>query len=135
MLPGCAERLVHTLLRVELEIATSRLQQFLVRAHLNDVTIVDEYDPVGVSYRRQPMGDDKTNSTRQHAFNPMLNSLLCFGIDRTGGLVQDEYLGRSKNCSRERQQLFLAGREPITAFANLGVIAALKPGYELVGFR
>ena len=68
-------------------------------------------------------------------FDGSLDGLLGMGIDRAGCLVHHEDLRIGDDRAGEGNQLFLAGRELVSALADLGVVPFFQPADEVVGIR
>ncbi len=73
------------------------------------------------------MGDDERDASVEHAGETALDALLRLGIDGRRGLVHDEDLRVGEDRPRERDELLLARRQPVAAFAGFGGVAVLEP--------
>jgi hypothetical protein len=73
----------------ESEVAAPTLDQFVVRAGLDDLAMLEEVDPVGVPYRPETMGDlhDRLPDSEQPTASWMARSLP---RDEGGSLVEDD---------------------------------------------
>ena len=64
--------------------------QFSMRARFDDPSELQDVDPVGMSNRANPAGDQDCRSTTTCGFNGFLNFMLGFGVDSRRGVVQDQ---------------------------------------------
>lgn len=74
-------------------------------ALLDDPASVDDDNPVGVGDGRETMGNHEGGASLQQAGQRALDNLLSLGIDRRGGLVQDQ----DARVSQQRAQSPHAG--------------------------
>ena len=95
-----------------------------MRSPLADLTSVHHQNLVGVLDRREAVGDDDGRPPLHELFERFLDKVLALGIDRRGGLVQDEDLqGRRTSRAHEREQLPLPVRERRAPLADVLPVA------------
>ena len=82
--------------------------QLVVVPGLNDVPVVYHHNLFGVANGRQPMGTHKARPVLLQIIHRRLDQCFRPGIDRTGGLIQNQDFGVCKECSGNCQQLPLA---------------------------
>src|SRR6185437_8180574 len=75
---------------MQLRVDTAPRKKLGVRARLQDDTRIQNDDPVSLLDRRQPMGDDKGRAVANQLRQGGLDVPLGLGIERRGGLVEDE---------------------------------------------
>ena len=83
---------------VKLVISAFLLDQLIVGASLNDASLFQNHDTVGVSYSGQTMGDNKACSSTHQFIHTVLNDPLGSGVDGTGRLIQDQYRRVRDGC-------------------------------------
>ena len=66
------------------------LEQRLVAAALGDVAGLQHDDLVGIDDGGEPVGDHQRGAVARHQRQGILNVLLGLGIERRGGLVEDQ---------------------------------------------
>ena len=65
-------------------------EQFGVAAGLDDLAAVDDDDAVGITHRRQAMGDDEHRAALADGPHVVLDDALRLVVQGAGGLVEDE---------------------------------------------
>src|SRR6266576_3444582 len=109
--------------------------QLIVAPVFDDTAAIDDQHFVGVLDRGQSVRDDE----RRPAFEQMLQRLLdeCFrfGVERRGGLVQDEDGRVLEERTGDGEALLLAAGEPEAPLTDLGLVAPRQPCDELAGER
>ena len=100
-LPGADE------LAVELAVRPAARQQHVVRAALDDLTMVQHQQQISMANRREAVGDDKAGSAFEQQGQGTLQTNLGEGIDGTGGLVEDDQSGSGQHGTGEADYLAL----------------------------
>src|SRR5207245_10270205 len=72
------------------------------RALLDDAPVVEDQDHVRPPDRREPVRDDEGRAPGQEPLEPLHDERLGGGVERRGGLVEDEQIGRASCRERER---------------------------------
>ena len=99
------------------------LQQFFVCSLSRNHTIMNHEDDVAVHYRTQTMRH-RHHSTRMFlslCLQRRQELLLILTVQRARRLVQKEDRGITKNCSRQRQTLFLTTRHRLSHSSQIGI--------------
>ena len=81
------------------------------------------------------MGDHEGGAPGHRLGERELDALLGGGVDRGGGVVEDQHARVGDERARDRQALALAAGERDAALADLGVIALRQARDELVRLR
>ena len=100
---------------------------------LHHPAVLQHQDGVGVADGGEPVGDDEDRPAPHEAVQPLLDELLRPGIDRGGGLVQDQHRGLGHRRPGDGQQLPLALGEVCPVGGQHGLIALGQVGDEVVG--
>ena len=103
-----------------------------MRALLDDHTVLEDDDQVGVADRRQPVRDHERGAVGEQRAERALDPPLRADVDRRGRLVEDQDAGIGEQRPRERDQLPLAEREPRPALLEVRLVAVLEREDELV---
>ncbi len=111
------------------------LQQLVVRAHLDHAAALQHDQPVRLAQRAQPMGDGDRRAPLDQVVQRLLDLALRLGIDRAGGLVQDQDPRVDQQRAGDRDPLPLAAGEGLAALADQRIVAVGQPQDELVGPR
>ena len=69
------------------------------------------------------MRNRKCGPARNEAFNRFLNLLLCLGIHRCRGFIQNQNPRVMQNRTSNRYPLTLAARKPRASLPNLRIVA------------
>src|SRR6185503_4780247 len=69
-------------------IASAAADKLLVSAILDDAPAFDRDDAVGMTHRRQPVGDDDDRATLADRSHVLLDRPLTFVVERAGRLVE-----------------------------------------------
>lgn len=64
-----------------------------MRAPFEDLAVLDEKDLIRVHQRAQPMGDDDRHAVLGEAPHGRADTLLSGGVDRCGGIIEDNHRG------------------------------------------
>ena len=91
--------------------------------------------PVGFAQRAQAMGDGDRRAALDQVVERQLNLALGLGIDRDGGLVEDQDPRIDQQRPGDRNALPLAAGERLAALADQRVVTQGQPQDELVGPR
>ena len=75
---------------MQIGVAPSFGQQFVMRALLYDAAFVHDHDIVGFFDGREPVGDDDGGAVLHQVFQCRLNQPLGFVVQRAGGLIQNQ---------------------------------------------
>ncbi len=118
---------------VERRVEPSRLHELVVRALLDDLSVLEHDDQVGVADRRESVRDDERGAVGEQ--QPQGRVDLSFGadVDRRGRLVEDQDSRICQERPRERDELSLAEREAGSAFLQLRLVTVLELLDEVVG--
>ena len=81
------------------------------------------------------MGDQQRGAPLQQAAQGGVDLLLDAGVDRRGGVIEDEDVGIGEEGACESHPLALAARKGEAPLADDGVVAAGEGEDELVRFR
>ena len=108
---------------VQLGVEAAAGQQFAVRAALDDPSVVDHEDAIGVDDRRQAVRDDDRGSAAQDLVERLLDRELRLGVEVRRRLVEDHDRGILEQQTRDRESLLLAARHAVAALADDGVEA------------
>ena len=79
-----------------------------MRAALDHVAVVHDEDHVGVANRGEAMRDHKARTPHGQRIHGLLNQLFSTGIDRGGGLVENQNRRVLHHRAGDGQQLLLA---------------------------
>lgn len=83
-------------------------------AALDDVTVVQDEDLVGVGDRAEPVGDDQDGAPARQLGQPVLHGGLRFGVGESGGLVEDQDRGVGEQRAGDAHPLRLpAGQQRV----------------------
>ena len=96
---------------------------------LDDRAVIEHHDAVGLLDRRQAMRNDERRAIARQLRKRRLDAPLGVGIERRGGLIQNQDRRILQDRARDRDALPLAAREQRAAIAHQGV----EPLRQLVG--
>jgi hypothetical protein len=91
---------------------------------------VDDDHPVGQAERGAAVGDDQRGPTPHQLAEGGVDLLLGLGVDRRGGVVQDEDAGIGEQGPGERHPLALPARQAEAALPHDRVVAIGQVGHE-----
>ena len=74
----------------------------------DDAARLQDQDLVGFDHGREPVGDHQCRAAAAHFAQVGLNLSLRLGVERRGGLVEQQDRGRLQNGARDGYPLFLA---------------------------
>src|SRR3989442_3888037 len=75
---------------VQPAIQTIRREQVAVRAALHDPPLSQDDDEIGVLHRGRPTGDHEDGAMRHQPLDRLLHEALGLGVERAGGLVENQ---------------------------------------------
>src|SRR5439155_23432943 len=107
---------------IELTVSPALVEQFLVRASLNDFTLLEHQNLVGAAYRRQPVRDDERRPPLPRRAQSVLNEHLAFAVQARRRFVENQDARVRQNRARDGDALPLAARQPHAALADDGVV-------------
>src|SRR5688500_7471005 len=93
-------------------------EQLLVGAQLAHLALVQHQDAVGAMDGGQAVGDDDRGAAGEQPLERRLDELLGLGVDRGGGLVEDQDARVEGQGAGEGEELLLPHREPGAALAH-----------------
>ena len=88
--------------------SAARCQQLRVRALLDHAALVQHQHLVGVFDGRQPVRDDQRRAVGHQVVERVLHQAFGFGVERGGGLVEDQDRRVLQHRARDREALALA---------------------------
>ena len=103
-----------------------------MRAALDDATVVENHDRVGVLNGRKPVRDDKDRSALHQRVHALLYERLCPRIDGGCRLVQNHDGRVCDRRARDGDELALALREVGRLVPQYGVVPFGEPRYKVV---
>ena len=89
----------------------------------HDPAAVENQDPVGIAYRRQPVRHDDACAAHQRIAQAGEDAGLGVGIHGAQRIVQDEDGRILRQRPRDRRPLFLPARQVDSPLAKHGIIA------------
>ncbi len=105
------------------------------RADVDNPAAVEHGDPVGEFQRRGAVGDDQRRPLPGHLVQPGVDVRLDLGVDRGGGVVEDQHVGVAQDGAGERDALALTAGECQALFANHRGVAVRQRGDEPIRLR
>src|SRR5690349_1041231 len=111
------------LLFVEPRVDAAVCEELVVGAALDDRAVLYREDDIGVSDRREAVRDGDRGSALDQGLERLLDDALTFGVQRRGGLVEDEDRRVFEDHARDREPLALSTGEPVAALADDSVVA------------
>src|SRR2546423_3932396 len=117
---------------VERRVQAPLFHQLVMAALLDDLSLLEHDDQVGVANRRQAVGDDECRPSGEEKPERLLDLPLGADVDGRGRLVQDQNSRVGEERASEGDQLALAERESAPAFLHLRLVAVLEAKDELV---
>ena len=104
-------------------------------AALDDATVLEDDDLVGVDHRRKPMGDHQRGAALRDLLQALLQRPLGAAVEGRGRLVEDQDRRVLEQDAGDGDPLLLAARQLETALADLRGIAVGQAGDEVVDLR
>ena len=92
-------------------------------APLDDFAVLQHHDGVGVAHGGQAVGDDEHGAALHQLIHALFDEGLGAGIDRAGGLVQDEHRRVGHGGPGDGQQLALALGQAGPVGGDQGIVA------------
>ena len=120
------------LLTPEFVETSTRGEQLVDRAVLDDPAGVEEENPVGVPDAGQPMGDDHPGPRLRIRGERIDDRSLVLGVQRAGRLVDQQYRRRFEQSARDADPLAFTTGQRRAGFADDRLGAGGKPGGELI---
>ena len=120
---------------IERGIAAALGEQFVVAARLDHFAGLDHQDAVGVHDGRKPVRDHDGGAALAQFRDRLLHVIFGFGIERGGGLVEQDDRRIFDQRARDRDALTLAARNLEAVLADLGIIACGKAHDEIMRMR
>src|SRR5579875_723545 len=111
------------LLVVEPRVETILGQQFFVCTALDNLSLIDHQGEIGGEDGREAVRDGQRGAALHEWLQGGLNQALGVGIQRAGGLVQNEDTRIFKDHTRDGDALLLTTGELIAALTNDGIVA------------
>ena len=108
-------------------------EEFLVRAALDDAAFVQDDDLVGVLDGAEAVGDGDGGAAGHELLEGLLDAALGLGVERGGGLVEDEDGRVLEDGAGDADALALAAGELDAPVADIGVVALFLLEDEVVG--
>ena len=90
-------------------------------AFLDDAAVLHDQDAVGLEHGRQPMRDDQRGAALHQLLQRRLHQRLALGVERRGGLVEQQDRRVAQDGAGNRHALALAAGQRHAAFADLRV--------------
>ena len=110
---------------VQLLVIAVYLEQLVVGATLYDTALVEHADFVAALDGRETVGYGDGGARLHESLQRLLNQSLALGVERRGGLVEDEYGRVLEYGAGYADALSLSAAESSAAVADIGVEAVL----------
>src|SRR6202044_500624 len=123
------------LLTPELVETSTRGEQLVDRAVLDDAAGVEEKNPGGVPDAGQPMGDDHPGPRLRVRGERVDDRSLVLGVQRTSRLVDQQYRRRLEQSARNADPLPFTTGQRRTGFADDRLGAGGQPAGEFIHSR
>ena len=117
---------------VEALVEAGVLEQLGVLADLDDLAVLHHNNFVSLQDGAEPMGDDEGGAAGHQARHRVLNETFAFGVERAGGLIEDEESRIFQDRAGDGDALALAAAEFDAAFAHGAVVAMRQLEDEVV---
>ena len=130
LLCHAASHLLHV---VEALVVAIEGEERIVRAALHDAPFVEHQNFVGMADGRKAVGDGDGGTGGHEAFERFLHQTFALGVERRGGLVENEDVGIFQNGTRNGHPLPLSARKSTAPIAHGGVVALFGGDDEIVG--
>src|SRR5207237_7563491 len=126
LLPACRLRHVEVaeLELVELAVLGGLREQLVVRAALDNLAAHQDDDPIGAPDGRQAVRDDERRAVGHQPLERLLHQALGLGVERRGGLVEDQDRRVLEQRPGDGETLTLPAREAYAEVPDVGVVAA-----------
>jgi hypothetical protein len=90
---------------------------------LDDTTVVEDDDLVGVFHGTEPVGNNKAGAAGEEFLQRMLDEAFGLWVDRAGGLVKDQDSRLGDHGPGNGNHLSLSATQTPAPFPDFGVIA------------
>jgi hypothetical protein len=117
---------------VEPPVGALLLHQHVVRTDLHDLAAVHHHQPVGLAQGREAVRDGDGGAALHQVVERLLDLLLGLGVDRRGGLVEDQDARVDEQRAGDADALALAARQALAALADERVVAMRQAQDEVV---
>uniref|UniRef100_A0A0A8XUT2 Uncharacterized protein n=1 Tax=Arundo donax TaxID=35708 RepID=A0A0A8XUT2_ARUDO len=107
--------------------------ELVVRADLGDGAALQDGDEVGLADGGEAVGDHQRGATDHEAVQRLLHQLLRLGVERAGGLVQQQDRRVLEHGAGDGDPLLLTAGQLQAAITHLGVVAVGQLDDEGVG--
>ena len=107
-------------------------RQHIGRAVVDDAAIIHHIDAVGAADGGEPVGDQDRGAPGHQPLQRHLHLRLALGVERAGGLVEQQDRRVLQEGPGDRDALALAARQPQARLADRGVVALGQGHDELV---
>ena len=91
-------------------------------APLDDPSLVQHDDLVGIAHGGEPVGDHQHGPVLHQAIDRLLDQSLRFGVEGAGGLVEDQDRRVAQQCPGDRDPLALSAGQTGAPLAQDGVV-------------
>ena len=89
----------------------------------DDPAVVEQHHPVGQGDGGRAVGDDDRGAAAHHLGEGVADLVLLGGVDRRGGVVEDQHPGVGEDRPGDGDALALAARQRVAPLADRGVVA------------
>src|SRR5437867_10865008 len=96
---------------MQFSINPSQLHQLIVRPTLNNPSIIQHYNLVGIFYCRNAVTDDEARAPLHDDAQTLENLLFSVGINSGERIVENQDPWPTHDCTGDAGALFLAARE------------------------
>ena len=107
-------------------------QEFLVSSHLNNSSLIKDYDAVCISHGGKPVSNNEAGTPFSYAANRPLHDVFCVGINTRGSLVEYQDGRISQYCTGQADQLALSGTDVTASFPHLRFVAIFQTRNKIV---
>src|SRR5947207_5163639 len=114
----CRQLLLQQLPLVEVCVLAARREQLVVRAALDDASLVEDADQICIAHGRDAVRDDEARALAHHAAQLRENFLLGVGVDGRESVVEYENPRLAEDGARNRRALLLPAGERDAALAD-----------------
>lgn len=91
--------------------------------YIHDLTIIQHHDLIRMPDRRNSLRYDNLGRIRQIFGKCFLDYRISLRINRTGRIIEDQYLRFLKECSRNTKTLLLSTGDICSSLLNVGIIS------------
>ena len=110
----------------EVRVFAASRKQILMRAVFNDLAVFQDHDPVKACHGGKTVGDHDRSASLHQILQGRLDQLLAFGIQRTGGFIQDQNRSAGQNGAGNGDPLTLTSGKLDAAFTGDGIKTVRK---------